>query len=81
MKKQPSTQEPEICDICMKPQWVMPNGEHRCKSIEELQYQFDKDTELLHFWSDFAHTLQNQIFDLHGELKALKESTDPRNKS
>lgn len=64
----------------MKPQWVLPNGEHRCKTIDELQYQFEKDTELLHFWSDFAQTLQAQIFDLHAELKALKESTDPRNK-
>lgn len=71
----------EICDICCKPQWVMPNGEHRCKTIEELQYQFDKDTELLHFWSDFAHTLQNQVFDLHAEIKALKESTDSRNRT
>lgn len=69
------------CDVCDRPQWVMPNGEHRCKSIEELQYQFDKDTELLHFWSDFAQNLQMQIFDLHAEIKALKESTDLRNKS
>lgn len=62
------------CDICNAPQWVMPNGEHRCMSIEELQDRYERDTEL------FA--IQNhRIRELENELQALKESTDPRNRS
>ena len=62
------------CDICDRPQWVMPNGEHRCRSIEELQQQYQKDTELL--------AMQHQmVISLENELQALRESTDERNRN
>lgn len=71
----------DFCDICSRPQWVMPNGEHRCKSIEELQEQYEKDTELLHFWQNFADDLQKRNDELLRDLNILRETTDTRNRS
>lgn len=65
---------PDHCDICDRPQWVLPNGEHRCRSIEELQHQYQKDTELI-------LRLHRRIAELGSELQSLKEATDKRNRN
>ena len=62
------------CDICDRPQWVLENGEHRCRSIEELQHQYQKDTELI-------LRLHRRIAELGSELQSLKETTDKRNRN
>lgn len=59
----------EMCDICDAPQWVMPNGEHRCMTIEQLQKRYEMDTDA------FGH-LQKYINDLERRIDICKAEND-----
>jgi len=71
----------DLCDICNAPQWVMPNGEHRCMTLEQLQNQYEQDTEALNQLHKYIQGLEEKVDyysveneSLRGLLKDLSRS-------
>lgn len=62
----------EMCEICDAPQWVMPNGEHRCMTIEQLQRVYAQDTEAFEQLHKYIDGLEKQIEYMRVENESLR---------
>lgn len=62
----------DLCDICNAPQWIMPNGEHRCMTIERLQERYEQDTEVLNALHKYIRGLEAQVDFYRIENDALR---------
>lgn len=62
----------EMCDVCNAPQWVMPNGEHRCMTIQQLHDRYQLDTDALDQLQKYISGLEKQIDKYKTENAVLR---------
>lgn len=62
----------EVCDICNAPQWIMPNGEHRCMTLEQLHERYEMDSEIFAQLQKYISNIEKQIDKCKAENEVLR---------